>query len=321
MIAMSPEPSTQHAVRRWLAILRIPAWVHFVALPWAGYDPQLPMRTQWWALGRGSLIAFFILAFGYLLNSIADRHMDESLSKNPLRHQDSGIHSLQYLVVGLGIVALLVSVTAHRIVWAATALALLSGSIYSTGPRLKAMPIVGTVLNVFCFAPLLFVGIPTPAWPAHMGILVAGFVLLLLQNQLIHEGADHHEDRQGGIRTTWVTLGYRYITWILSLLGIIFFIYLLSTAVIPRWSSTVLGFGSAILFPWLVNRSRGHGPVLAKTRWFHRLFSLLAGCYLFFQLKLSFFSSNYLTNSNIYPLACRLLRLPLSLQTTPCTGK
>jgi hypothetical protein len=63
---------------------------------------------------------------------------------------------------------------------------------------------VGLVVNHAIFLPLLFAAAKAPA---HLGILVPVFALLLTQSQLLHEEGDLAEDQRAGTWTTARWLG------------------------------------------------------------------------------------------------------------------
>src|SRR6202041_854684 len=93
------------------------------------------------------------------------------------------------------------------VVCAATALSLASGAAYSVGPRVKRLPMIGTLANAASFAPLLWVGAASDHLVAWMPTVTFAFVCLLLQNQLLHEAADRTEDCAATVRTTVIWLG------------------------------------------------------------------------------------------------------------------
>ncbi len=184
--------------------MRVRQWWYFLALPLAGWDRGAPLAPAIACAARGLAIAFCVLAFGYLLNAVADRDMDHDRRKNPL--VGTSPRSFTAPIVALVALALALAATGSLTVQLATATSLASGFVYSAGPRLKAVPLVGTWLNVMSFGPLLAVGTAEAA-PPHLVPVGAAFAALLVQNQLIHEAADAAEDRDGGVQTTFVVLG------------------------------------------------------------------------------------------------------------------
>src|SRR5262249_36816558 len=130
----------------------------------------------------GALIALSALSFGYLLNGLSDRHMDASVEKNPLIGGDRA-PSHRLALGALFATAAGLSLTGPWPVRAATAICLVSGVVYSVGPRLKRLPLLGTLANTTNFAPLLWVGIAGERAPDGMAPLTLAFTCLLLQNQ------------------------------------------------------------------------------------------------------------------------------------------
>src|SRR5262249_50293183 len=72
------------AIRAWLARVRFADWAHFLVLPLATIDAHASRSDTLLAGARGVGIAFTILAFGFLINSVADREMDIDVRKNSL---------------------------------------------------------------------------------------------------------------------------------------------------------------------------------------------------------------------------------------------
>src|SRR5438093_6170667 len=67
-----------------LRLYRAPQWLHMLPLPLATFDAAVPLPTALLAAARGIANAFAILAFGFLLNAVSDRHVDRDARKNPL---------------------------------------------------------------------------------------------------------------------------------------------------------------------------------------------------------------------------------------------
>lgn len=269
---------------RVFGALRIRHWVHFLVLPFAGLEPSAPQGLG--AALRGVGIAFFVLAFGYLLNSIADRSMDRSVAKNPLAVGPApGAHAHALLLL-LAASAVGLSFAAPPVVVVATLVCLLSGLVYSVGPRLKGLPVVGTLLNVTNFAPLLWVGVaahPGPSLPTFTIV----FSLLLVQNQLLHEAADREDDARGGLATTVRSLGVPAASVASAGLGLTL---ALSVAVSDgaawaawaAWAAVVV-FGG--LFPWLLSRVGATPRAAVRVRIAHRFASAAFGALLFVLLR------------------------------------
>lgn len=262
---------------QWMARTRARDWWHFLVLPLAGTAPLAVDPARVAAAVRGVVVAALVLAFGYLLNGIADRSMDSSARKNPFVAEP--VRPIHLLAVGtLAALALVLSLTGPLVVIAATVVALLTGVVYSAGPRLKRRPVVGTLANVACFTPLVFVGIHGPI-PPPTPVLAAVFSTLLLENQLLHEGQDAQDDSRGGVRTTYSVLGARGAASAMALVGAV------AAACGRELGGDATGvalFGVfAMLFPYLALRTRGRAAELARLRSLHRVTSALAGAGLY----------------------------------------
>jgi 4-hydroxybenzoate polyprenyltransferase len=258
----------------WLRRTRVGRWVHFLALPLAGFDAHGGLPAIAAAL-RGVIVAFAVLAFGYTLNALADREMDRP-AKNPFAA--SGTPPLtRMLLAGLAGSALLASAGAPLGARVATMVALASGVVYSVGPRLKRLPIVGSLANLTNFAPLLWVGESDGAASRSLGSLAVAFACLLLQNQLIHEAADREEDVAGGVCTTVATLGPTLAAWIAAGLGLVLVLDAHAGG-LPTWLLTLV---FAALFPLALARGGLDAPAMARLRLAHRLASFAAGVTLY----------------------------------------
>lgn len=261
---------------RWLAWLRLRHWAHFLLLPLASVDPHTNYEVALGALLRGVALAFALLGFGYLLNGLSDRAVDSDPHKSPLPH--AGARPWGLLAVLL-LAAIGLAATAPQVVQVAAGVCLLSGVLYSVGPRWKAVPLLGSALNLTNFAPLLVVGAAPQSELPLLGPLLALFAPLLLQNQLVHEAADAPDDRAAGIATTFVRFGTAQTALLAAVCG------LGASAVLvfvvpgtPRWP-LALGwlavFGVAVpLRLWQQGDDAQH---MARLRVQHRWLALLAG--------------------------------------------
>jgi 4-hydroxybenzoate polyprenyltransferase len=273
-----PQIARTSWMTRWTAQIRLRHWAHFLVLPLAGVDPTASYELAMEGVLRGVAIAFGVLAFGYLLNSLADRRLDQDPHKGSL---PSGALTSQWLaVVGLGVVTTALAAQGPPIVLGAALLCMGSGVVYSVGPRLKSLPLIGSLLNISNFAPLLLVGLPGPdAQAPLLGPLLAAFAPLLLQNQLIHEAADAQEDRAGGVITTFGRFGPQRSAAVAALCG-------LCSAMAVMWpsptsTSSSLAVLLAILFGGWYPRQlarRGQEPAtMAALRVQHRFAALTGG--------------------------------------------
>jgi 4-hydroxybenzoate polyprenyltransferase len=191
----------------WLALTRFRQWGHLIVLPLAGAEVPVRGNDEMLALARGVAIGAGILSYGYLLNALADRTMDRDWRKNPLAGAPGLLTSRLALVPWmLAAVTLGLAATGPIVVFVAAAVPVFFGALYSVGPRLKAVPIVGTLLNAVLFGPLLLLGVRAEVPPATWALAFA-FAAMLIQNQLLHEAADAREDADGSVQTTFLFLG------------------------------------------------------------------------------------------------------------------
>jgi 4-hydroxybenzoate polyprenyltransferase len=147
------------------------------------------------------------LAYAYGINAIFDRHTDLDRDKNVLAGRETvALHAIAS-VTGVGAFALLLGGSLGARCLVAIAVSIAFGTMYSAGPRLKRFPAVGLVANVLIFAPLLFAAVEPDHVPRGLRLLAVVFVLLLAQNQLLHEQEDEAEDELGGVMTTGRWLG------------------------------------------------------------------------------------------------------------------
>lgn len=281
--ALSPAakaaPDTRAAPRqsgwaRAMAAIRLRHWLHFLLLPLAGRDPSLPFATSAVAIGRGTVIAFCLLAYGYLLNSQADQHMDLVPDKRGVLKVEPG--AVRAALIGLVAVALGLSLTAPWIVGVATLVCLASGTAYSVGPRLKMLPLVGSALNIGNFAPVLFVGLSRNEIPGALVVLTVSFAFLLLQNQLLHEAADAEEDARGGVQSTFRRLGRKTTSGLALLSG--------SVVALVATSSSLAAFAAiafALATPLSLVRWGDRGELAARLRLAHRGVALGYGAWLY----------------------------------------
>jgi len=275
----TPTMPTTGAIRSWLLRVRFPHWAHFLVLPLATFDSHTSEGLL--AAARGVGIAFAILAFGFLLNSVADRQMDIDASKNPFIVTGAGAQRSS--LATLAAVSLVLVAFSPWPAQFATLFCLVLGCVYSIGPRLKRIPIAGTVANVAGFALLLFVGMRNDSWPPRFGYVVCVFAALLLQNQLIHEAAHRIEDSAGGVHTSWLTLGPRWTIPTFALAGLGASVAA-ACGVAPAGSTTLAVVGGAtfaVVFPLLLAWRAVEPSRAARLRVTHRWCAAIFGAAFF----------------------------------------
>jgi 4-hydroxybenzoate polyprenyltransferase len=273
------------AARSVLASLRPRQWAHFALLPLAGVDPSLTAAATVPALARGVAVAACVLGYGYLLNALSDRGLDRDPRKNPLVGSTGPMVAHRIALLALAVAALALAATGPWPALAATLVALGSGTVYSVGPRLKGWPGICTLLNVGCFAPLLYVGLARAPIGAAQWALAGAFAGLLLQNQLVHEAADAVEDRAGGLRTTFLVAGPRGTAALVLLAGL--GVAAASLALLSAGGaglSVLLALHAApyvTLVPWRVARDGSDPARMRRLRRVHRVGSAASGALLF----------------------------------------
>ena len=265
------------AAGRWrtaLRAMRSDQWRHFVVLPAAGQGAALldePISAGP-DLFHGALLAAGCLGWAYGLNAITDRHDDRSEGKNPLIAAPPG-RELMWLLGGCLLATALLAAWIGG--WTATAatVSLLAGTVYSAGPRFKARPLLGTLVNGLIFAPLPLLGAPMGAliWPP-LALLVAVFIALLCHNQLLHELADAEEDGAAGIRTTAAALGPAACTAVAALLA---GLALMLTA--DHQPALLLALAICIQVASVLQVARSRSTPAALLRRQHRQLSLFGG--------------------------------------------
>jgi len=272
---------------RWMGLLRMRQWLHLLPLPIAGYELGESLWSNVLSLGRGVSIAFCILAFGYLLNAVADREMDLDRRKNPLLEIGTAAGQMWLPLSLLLGIALTLAASASSWVLACTMISLVSGCLYSVGPRLKSVPFLGTLMNLTNFVPLLFVGTTWPTPSPRLIALATSFGAMLLQNQLIHEAGDAPEDRRGGLQTTFLRAGVRWTAVLAMACGLA----VLTTTV---WAAHRLDLSAAIalhavpyvvIFPGFLWMQGDDPPRMQAARQAQRWCAAASGALLFFGLR------------------------------------
>jgi 4-hydroxybenzoate polyprenyltransferase len=264
-----------------LRLYRIRDWLHILPLPLATFDAGVPLQTASLAALRGVVNAFAILAFGFLLNAISDRHVDRDPKKNPL--VAPGAPAYRGSLVALPAISLLVAAFSPWPAQMATLWCLMLGCLYSTGPRLKSIPVAGSLVNAAGFTPILFLGMATESLPPRFAYVAVAFAALLLQNQLIHEAGDRVEDEASGIRTTWLTLGAKWTAGLACMAGCIATAATAGVLARSAWVllSAVVGAAFVVGFPFrLADTDLGPNEA-GRIRVHHRWCCALTGAALY----------------------------------------
>ncbi len=258
-------------------VLRFGQWWYFAPLPLAGLvapGVRAPLAPA--ALLRHTLlcgVAGLLLAFAYGLNAITDRRTDSDPAKNPLAGALRVPLAASAVVLGTAVGALGLAWVLDPLAAAAAGCSLAAAVLYSAGPRLKRFPLLGLLANLAIFAPLPFLGLSQFApRPPLFDALVGVFLVLLTQNQLLHELADAPDDARAGDRTTARWLGARRTSALLGVLGAAGVGLALAWATTPAEGvvgATLAAAGTAVaLWP-------GAAPLRRRRQ--HRLVSLAGG--------------------------------------------
>lgn len=190
----------------FLRLYRVLDWLHFLPLPLAGW---LAGDARSACTLVGSLVGWaFALAYMSAINQAFDDQLDRHAGKNPV---GARFHRREAIVLSLppAVAAVLV------VAWLAPAglppmlLLLGAATVYSAPPRLKRVPVVGTLWNILIALPALFLADRASLDRPSLRVLVGLFALLLLVSQLIHEAEDREDDRAGGVSTLAVLMGAR----------------------------------------------------------------------------------------------------------------
>lgn len=237
-----------------LSVLRARQWVHFIVLPAAALDraalssSSFPRAITRLAIAAGA--SALALGYAYGINAVADRGSDEASGKNPLAGAASVPAEVFFVVAAAAVFALAASLLLGPYALALTVASLTAATLYSVGPRMKSLPILGLVFNTGIFAPLLGIAIADAdhAAPPAYGVLASTFIALILQNQLLHESADAREDARGGVLTTARLLGPRGTKFAVLSVAVpgVTLAFALAPAPLVAWTAiTALALGAA----------------------------------------------------------------------------
>lgn len=261
-----------------LPFLRVRHWYYFLSLPLLSLNID---KLNPWATGTSLAIAFFCLGFAYGLNNLRDTGLDRDPAKNPLISKTLPIKSPRVYSVVLGVfagLAITLAIFRGPLVMGAVIIQLIGSVVYSTGVRLKKIPVVGTLMNLTIFVPLCFLGGDWSQLTGSFFHLTILFSLLLVQNQLIHEVEDYREDRAQKIITTAVKLGRARTLRVSALFGVPVAVTVGHLAL--RWARFELlaaAIPLVVFYIWWLYRSPFPGKYISALRSSHRLSSGLCG--------------------------------------------
>lgn len=252
----------------WTA-LRARQWWHFLGLPLVALDVGGLAGAEVWRVPVAALVAGCCLAVAYAINAVCERFTDRAPGKNPLvvRPELAGA-----VLRRCGVVAMVgVSGALWLGGWApwAVLVSLVAGVVYSASAWGKRAPVLGLLGNTLIFAPLMLLLHPGGELGAEGGVEAGLFVVLLAQNQLLHERADVEEDAAAGAWTTGRWLGARGTERVVGGLGVIgVFVAMMAEGVGAQVAGGVGVIGATCVGLWM-------RPVAAR-RW-HRWWALVGG--------------------------------------------
>ena len=279
--ALSVRQPLRRKIRHLLRLYRVRDWIHILPVPLASFDLYAPRGSAWLAAGRGVASAFVILAFGFLLNSVSDRQVDRDGRKNPLII--AGAAGYQYSLAVLLVLSLALAAVSPVPARLAIVSCLVLGVVYSVGPRLKSVPVAGSLTNAAGYTLMLFFGMSSATLPAGFGYVALVYATLLLQNQLMHEAGDQFEDRASGIRTTWLTLGPRWTALMSAFAGL--GATIAAVHIVPRAAVvpvvTIASMIFVVAFPLLLSWPRLKAREAARLRVMQRWCAVVLGAGLY----------------------------------------
>lgn len=192
----------------WAAV-RARQWWHFLGLPLATLERGHLAAESVWRVPAAVGVAGCCLAVAYAINAVCERFTDRCPGKNPLVVRPELAAAVGRRVVGVAAVGLGLAGWLGAWALAGAAASMFAGLLYSASAWGKRVPVVGLVGNTLIFAPLMVLMHAGGALPRAVVVELGLFVVLLAQNQLLHELADVEEDAAAGAWTTGRWLGAR----------------------------------------------------------------------------------------------------------------
>lgn len=274
----SPSVARTGEWRRAARALRGSGWWYFSLLPLVSLVGDSHGENDVVVRLVGSVVvAGLCLAYAYGFNGITDRGMDLDEAKNSLAGLVEVPREAVLLVAACALVALGIAAVLTPVALVGTGMSLVAATLYSAQPRLKALPVVGTLVNGLIFAPLPFLASVGPP-SAGMLFLAYCFYVLVTQNQILHEISDSLEDATAGVRTTGVVVGptgVRVIAVILGPLAALLLWRLHATASVALIAAVLGLCGGAMMV------AVGDAQRAKQLRAAHRWYSLAVGAVLF----------------------------------------
>lgn len=187
-------------------LYRVLDWVHFLPLPLAGWFAGEARSAR--SLVGGLAAWTMALAFMSAVNQAFDDRLDQRAGKNPVGRR-FGRREALLLSVPPALLSVGFSAWLSPAGLVPTLLLLVAATVYSAPPRLKRVPVLGTLWNVVIALPGLFLADAPRSPDTPLRLLVALFALLLVVSQLLHEAEDRDDDLAGEVFTVAVVTGVR----------------------------------------------------------------------------------------------------------------
>lgn len=194
-------------LRPWLRLIRIPDFSHFLGLILLGAFYRPTGEMPWSAFAVALVAGFFYLAHAYGLNNLCDVDIDRDghlAAKNPVANGELSAHAGNRFVALLAAVTLAFCTLLTRRHLECMAVMIVASFLYSSRTfRLKAVPVLGTLINVLLFIPLFFFGVflTRTEWSGPLAAVGGFLAFSVVIPQLFHEIEDFNEDRRGRVAT------------------------------------------------------------------------------------------------------------------------
>jgi 4-hydroxybenzoate polyprenyltransferase len=232
-----------------LRFYRVSDWLHFLGFALLGVilaDQLSPSSTPRTIMILASSAG--LLAYAYSLNDSYDRELEYSHCNDEISGRGSNTSRALFVIIPL--VGSLILLSQFSIVLLAFGILFsMLWTMYSYPvPKLKAIPVVCTVVNGVGFPVLFLIGFAATAAPnLECTLIFLALVLLEIPAQLIHEICHAEEDRMFQVCTTAVRYGEKRAidAAVLGLLGVVVLcVYTLDQGILGLATSLVL-----LLFP------------------------------------------------------------------------
>jgi 4-hydroxybenzoate polyprenyltransferase len=206
-----------HVVSSYFRMMRVEDWIFgYFFIPLIGTIAATGISP---VLGITAIVSACILAFGFVINNVADVEIDREhtakceSNKNPLVHQAVTIAGTWILMFLLAIIPLIISLFAGVPAFFCTAVTLIVWAAYSVCPfRLKERYLLDLVTHAIMAGPLLFLvgytlaGSPVPLLTLPVTSLCLLFTGIGCIALLVHQIGDYDHDH-GHSATTVVQIG------------------------------------------------------------------------------------------------------------------